>query len=247
LSKKEKVKIIRGIEVNTMKLKRNVFCSVFLMTFLMLLINAPEAAFQTRTTKIIKKKQVPKNKQLPGEPIPSYSSETYNEVVNKLMPRAAATVGETEFILTVRILPPFQSESQYDFIKRKNGEVEVIHRKATENIQYKMYDILDESPEVDDADDEATEFASRLKVEKRQTSLKRAKFDNLVEELKQALAKNEKILDDGALDSITIEFWLSGDKPRKVSLGITQLEILPKSDENPVITWIREMRKEVGL
>jgi len=189
-----------------------------------------------------KKKAQPERQSLP-----SFRYETYKEVVELLMPKTVGLENDVEAAMTIRVAPSFDPNRQYVFVKKKSGEVQLIKREMKRNIYYRMYEIVDETPDLT-----AAEFVKKMTVVETRQTISAAKFDELRVSL-GAAAQEHRMLQEadkfphGILDGTSYLIWSADEIRFEAEVHSGMVTKAPESKESPLLTWVKNLQKEIGL
>ena len=189
------------------------------------------------------------------ETLESYSG---SKVLNILMPKKIELNGDLTMALTVRIEPSFEEELQYVFLKRRNGDVELIKkRSAAGNIRYKIADIEEHASTLTIA-----EMAKLINVLETRTIIPPVKFKQMFEDLDLAVREHERreavrredeerrrkageYIASNRRDGTRYVIWTGGERKCDIAVLGHSYKSSPQKDESPVIAWVRKLVKDL--
>lgn len=177
----------------------------------------------------------------------SFSS---SRVLNLLMPKTVELNDEITIALTVRVEPSFEEEFQYVFLKRRNGEIELIKkRSASGNIRYKIGDIEEQASVLT-----INEMAKLVPVLESRTSVSAAEFKALAGGLESAVREHErreierrnagKQILSNRRDGTRYIIWMAGESKYDLAVSGQSYKSSAREGEDPLVAWVRKLVKE---
>lgn len=185
---------------------------------------------------------------------PVVSQETYSRVLDILFPRGAPTPSNTVWVVILRFLPSFKSESQV-VIRRDVDKFQVIEYASPDgNIYGRLNEVLAHGGKED-----AVEMAKMIRVNRRVVSVSPAQvkrwhttlFDSIPGASKTLREVGEEFDKTGSeslvLDGSVYELWYEQGL-NKMTYSLYDVEVdKPGSDgEFRLVQWMNSVRREVG-
>lgn len=188
-----------------------------------------------------------KKTQPESQSLPSFREETYEEVIELLMPKTVALEDDVEAAMTIRVAPSFEPDRQYILIKKKSGAVEVIKREMKSNINYRMFEIVKKTPDLT-----AAEFVKKMTMVEKRETISAAKFEELRVSLSVAAAEHQMLKEagrfpHGILDGTSYLIWSADEIRFEAEVHSGMVTKAPESKESPLLTWVKNLQKEIGL
>ncbi len=176
-----------------------------------------------------------------------------SKVLNILMPKTVDLNDEITTALTVRIQPSFEEEFQYVFLKRRNGEIELIKkRSASGNIRYKIGDIEEQASVLT-----VSEMAKLINVLESRTSISAVEFKTFSVALDRAVREHERREVDqrrrnggnqvpsNRRDGTRYVIWMAGEKKYDLAVSGQSYKSPAQDGEDPLVAWVRKLVREL--
>lgn len=179
-----------------------------------------------------------------------------SKVLSILMPKTVELSGDLAIALTVRIEPSFEEEFQYVFLKRRNGDVELIEkRSASGNIRYKIAHIEEQVTLLT-----VVEMATLINVLETRTSIPLAKFKQWCDDLNIAVQEHERReaarveneqrrrrageqVASASRDGTRYVIWMAGERKYDIAVLGHSYKSSAQKGESPLIAWVRHLIK----